>query len=58
MPLQLKRFPEARLLQVEESIQNKTMQQANDQLRALLADSTIPVWVNQEALTLKTQLKP
>ena len=58
MPLQLLRFPEARLLQAEMSIQNKNLPQANDQLNALLADSTIPVWVNQEAQILKNQLNP
>jgi hypothetical protein len=58
MPLQLKRFPEARLLQVEMSIQNKDLQQAKNQANTLLADNTVPVWVNQEAQTLKKQLNP
>ncbi len=58
MPLQLKRFPEARLLQVEGSIQNKALQQASDEVISLLADNTIPVWVNQEAQTLKNHLNP
>jgi serine/threonine protein kinase len=58
MPLQLKRFPEARLLQVEMSIQSKDLQQAKNQENTLLADNTIPVWVNQEAQTLKKQLNP
>jgi hypothetical protein len=52
------RFPETRLLQVEMSIQNKNLRQANDQVSALLADSTLPVWVNQKAQTLKKQLSP
>ncbi|MDR3577763.1 MAG: serine/threonine-protein kinase [Anaerolineaceae bacterium] len=58
MPLQLKRFPEAKLLQVELSIHNKNLSLASDQLTALLADSTLPVWVNQAAQNLKKQLNP
>lgn len=57
-PFQIARFPEARLLQIEVSIQNKDLQLANTQVNTLLEDSSVPVWINQEAQVLKKQLNP
>lgn len=53
----LSRFPEARLLQVEQMVKANDMVKARQALDVLLKDKTLPAWVNQMAQELDGTLK-
>jgi serine/threonine protein kinase len=56
-PLTSRRFPEAKLLEVETFIQSGEFQKARDAQAILLTDKSLPGWVRQLAQDLEAKLK-